>query len=290
MTDIKTWQQGGEDTQDPVPAWLFCDANTLIEGGRLVWYRIDTGYAQNSTYAAANPTNARCVGKSITHFDNTTANAFGNSGLAGAGPVNTNQGVFLCQGDGTVLQSSLGAPVFLVSDVTGTNNGLVTIGIAPTTSTGVLRPFVGYVSPPPVYPGTSGTTQSVPDPGKIAIRVGRLPAVGPVPGMLSQDYANDPIVHTAAFTVAAGYMHKINPSGATFAFTFPAITLAIDGMHIGIVNVSTGTTATVAAPNGSGNIGNCAGTSTGATAAGPTGGNVKTYTADYTQQAWLVGL
>jgi hypothetical protein len=108
--------------------------------------------------------------------------------------------------------------------------------------------------------------------------------------MAIQSYANDAAVHTGAFNTVPGYEHKINPSGATFAYTFPAITTAIDGMRIAVVNVSTGSTATVAAPNGSGNVGNCAGTSTGATAAGPTGGNVKTYTADFTQQAWLVGI
>lgn len=286
MTDIKTWQQGGEDTQDPVLASLYCDANTLIEGGRLVWARIDTGYATNSTYALAHPQNVRCVGKCIEHFDNTTGNAFGNSGSAGAGPVRVSQGLFLCNNDGTIVQGSFGFPVFMISDVTGTNNGLVTVGIG---SGGGAYPLVGYLAPPPIFPGTSGTLQSVPDPGKVCVRVGRNGLLG-IPGMAIQSYANDATVHTGAFNAVPGYMHKINPSGATFAYTFPAITAAIDGMRIAVVNVSTGSTATVAAPTGSNNVGNSAGTSTGATAAGPTGGNVKTYTADNTQGAWLVGI
>lgn len=287
MTDIKTFQHGGEDAQDPVLAYLYCDANILIEGGRLVWSRVDTGYAVNSTYALANPTNVRCWGKCIEHFDNTTANTFGNSGLAGAGPVRVNQGIFLCNNDTSVVQGSLGMPVFLISDVTGTNSGLVTVGLS---NGGGANPLVGYLSPPPIYPGTSGTTQNVPDPGKLAVRVARVPQVGPIPGMAIQSYANDATVHTGAFSTVPGFMHKINTSGATFAFTFPAITSKIDGMRIAVVNVSTGSTASVAAPTGSDNIGNCAGTSTGATAAGPTGGNVKTYTADNTGKAWLVGI
>ena len=57
-----------------------------------------------------------------------------------------------------------------------------------------------------------------------------------------------------------------------------------------MVNVSTGSTATVAVPNGSDNIGNSAGSATGATAAGPTGGSAIVYTADYTTHSWLVGI
>lgn len=290
MTDIKTWQSGGEDTQDPVLGYLLCDANTLIEGGRLVWSRIDTGYAQNSTYATANPTNVRCWGLCAEHFDNTTGNTFGNSGLAGAGPVRISQGLFLCNNDGSITQAYLGMPVYLVSDVTGTNNGLVTVGVSPI-SGGVSRPLVGYVAVPAIYPGTSGVTQSVPDAGKIQVRVARSPGMGPIPGIAQQDYTVDTTAaYSAAFTCLPGYVHKINPSGATFAYTFPAITAFNNGMKIGIVNVSTGSTATVAAPTGSDNIGNSAGTSTGATAAGPTGGNTKVYVADNTVKAWLVGL
>jgi hypothetical protein len=109
--------------------------------------------------------------------------------------------------------------------------------------------------------------------------------------VLQQDYTVDPTAaRSSAFTATVGFVHKINPSGATFAYTFPAITAAIDGMKIGVVNVSTGSTATVAAPTGSDNVGNSAGTATGATAAGPTGGLAKVYVADNGTKAWLVGL
>ncbi len=284
MTDIKTWQQGGEDTQDPVLGYGLVDANTLIEGGRVVWTRVDTGYATNSTYAIANPQNVRPWGKCAAHTDNTTGNAFGNSAAAGGAVVPFNQGLFLCNNDGTISQASVGAPVYLVSDVTPTNNSLVTVGLA-SMSGGVSRPFLGYVVPNPV------PTTSNPDGGKIPVRIGRVPGAGQIPGVAQLDYTMDPTTaYTAAFNVIPGYAHKFNPSGATFAYTFPAITVNNSGMKIAVVNVSTGTTATVAAPNGSDNIGNSAGTTTGATAAGPTGGATKVYVADYTTHAWLVGI
>lgn len=283
MTDIKTKQVGGEDTQDPVLGYGFVDANTLIEGGRLVWERIDTGYCTTSTYALANPTNARCLGICIEHCDNTTGNAFGNTGLAGGAIVRFNQGVFLLN-PSSITQAALQMPVFLVSDVTGTNNGLVTVGLVPMSS-GTSLPFVGYVAPNPV-PSTAN-----PDGGKVPVRISRASGVGPIPGVIQQDYTIDPTTaRTGAFTCVPGFAHAINPSGATFAYTLPAITSAIDGMKIGVYNVSTGSTATVAAPTGSDNVGNSAGSSTGATAAGPTGGNTKVYIADNTRKAWLVGL
>lgn len=284
MTDIKTWQEGGEDTQDPVLGSALVDANTLIEGGRLVWTRIDTGYATNSTYATSNPTNVRCWGKCTQHTDNTTSNTVGNSGAAGGVSVPFNQGIFLCNNDGSITQGYLGMPLYLVSDVTGTNNGLVTVGVAPTNGIGTTRPLVGYLTTPCIYPNVN------PDALKIAVRVARVPGNAPIPGMSQQGYSNDPKVYTGAFSAVPGFMYKINPSGATFAYTLPVISAKIDGMQIAVVNVSTGSTATVASPTGSDNVGNCAGTATGATAAGPTGGNVKTYTADATQLAWLVGI
>ncbi len=111
-----------------------------------------------------------------------------------------------------------------------------------------------------------------------------------VPANLVQSYANGGATLTAAFTAAIGTMYGINPSGATFAYTFPAITASNDGQKIAVFNVSTGSTATVAAPTGSDNVGNCAGSATGATAAGPTGGLTKVYTADNTRKAWIVGI
>jgi hypothetical protein len=284
VSDIKTWQQGGESTQDPVLGSLLVDANTLIEGGRLVWSRIDTGYATNSTYATSNPTNVRCWGKCTAHTDNSTTNTVGNSGLAGGASVPFNQGLFLCNNDGTVTQGWLGMPLYLVSDVTGTNNGLATVGIAPTNGSGTTRPIVGYLAAPAIFPNVN------PDALKLSVRVARQPGNAPSPGTAQASYSNDPKVYTGAFSAVAGFVYKINPSGATFAYTLPAITAKIDGMHIAVVNVSTGSTATVAAPTGSDNVGNCAGTATGATAAGPTGGNTKVYTADATQLAWLVGI
>lgn len=111
-----------------------------------------------------------------------------------------------------------------------------------------------------------------------------------VPGNLVQSYLSGGAALSAAFTAAIGMVYLINPSGATFAYTFPAISASNDGQKIAVVNVSTGSTATVAAPTGSDNVGNCAGTATGATAAGPTGGNVKVYTANNGVKAWLVGI
>lgn len=281
----KLFQQGGEDTQDPVPGSALMDANVIIYGGRLVWTRIDTGYAQDSVYAAANPTNVRCWGKATQTVDNLSSNnSQGNPGTAGVVSVPFNQGAFLANNDGTVVAGTLGMPLYLVSDVYSSNNSLLTVGIAPTDGAGTIRPFVGYSTTPDIYPNVN------PDALKVAVRVGRNPGNAPIPGVNQQSFSNDPKVYSAAFTATPGFMHKINPSGATFAFTFPAISSKIDGMKIGVINVSTGSTATVAAPTGSDNIGNSAGTSTGATAAGPTGGNVKTYTADNTQKAWLVGL
>jgi len=118
-----------------------------------------------------------------------------------------------------------------------------------------------------------------------------VPLVGLVqPANLVQSYLSGGAALSAAFTTAVGYVYLINPSGATFAYTMPAISASNDGQKIAVVNVSTGSTATVAAPTGSDNVGNCAGTATGATAAGPTGGNVKTYTANNQTKAWLVGI
>jgi hypothetical protein len=111
-----------------------------------------------------------------------------------------------------------------------------------------------------------------------------------VPGTSLQPYVNGGATLSAAFNVAAGFMYGINPSSVTFAITFPAINATIDGMKIAIINVSTGSTATICTPTGSDNVGNSAGAATGATAAGPTGGAVKTYTADNTRKAWLVGI
>jgi hypothetical protein len=60
-------------------------------------------------------------------------------------------------------------------------------------------------------------------------------------------------------------------------------------MHLAVVNVGAGTTATVANPTGSDSVGN-APSGTGATAAGPTTAAVKVYTADNTLKQWLVGI
>ncbi len=277
---VKTWQQGGEDTQDPVQCSLMMAANTIIYFGRLVWIQISTGYAVDSAYANANPGNVRCVGKAMMTVDNTTTNTVGNPGTGGVVPITVSQGVFLLNNDGSITNPSMSLPVYLVSDV----YSLPTIGTSPVTAAGVVQPFVGYVAPPDIYPNVN------PDALKVAVRVGQPSGTGPIPGVVVQRYTNDSLVHTGAFSASPGFMHKINPSGATFAYTLPAITKAIDGMAIAVINVSTGTTATVAAPTGSDNVGNCAGAATGATAAGPTGGNTKVYTADYTQLAWLVGI
>lgn len=112
---------------------------------------------------------------------------------------------------------------------------------------------------------------------------------GVLPASNAQAYITDATTHSAAFNCVIGYQHMIDVSGATFAYTLPPITSAIDGQKIAIVNVGAGTTATVAAPTGSDAVGNATG-STGATAAGPTTGAVKTYTANNTLKQWLVGI
>ncbi len=287
MTDYKTKPVGGEDTPLSVLDYGLGDANVIIEGGRLVWSRLDTGYMQNSTYAlaAATVANVRCWGVCQEHFDNSApvggapVNAFNNPGTAGV-PMRFARGVFLLTGDGSVLQAQIGLPVYLLHD--GESGQTGTAPTITANSGGGAYPFVGYVTTNP-----RGSTAN-PDPSKIPISIGLLSAK--ISGATQQDYVNDPTTHTGAFTAAIGTVHKINPSGATFAYQFPAITQAIDGMHLAVVNISTGSTATVAAPAGSDNVGNSAGTATGATAAGPTGGAVKTYVADNTLKAWLVGI
>ncbi len=285
MTDFKTKQVGGEDSPVPVLDYGLADANVVIEGGRLVWQRLDTGYMQNSTYALANPTNVRCWGVCIEHCDNSTptggapVNAFNNPGTAGT-RMRYSRSVFLVTGDGSVLQAQIGLPVFLLHDgESGQTNTPPTI----TATSGVsgVYPFVGYVTTNP----NSATAN--PDASKIPVVVGTAENTKKIPAM---EYINDATVHTGAFTCAVRHMHKFTPSGATFAYTLPAITQAIDGMHVAVINTSTGSTATVAAPTGSDNIGNSAGTATGATAAGPAAGLGIVYTADNTGKAWLVGI
>ncbi len=137
---------------------------------------------------------------------------------------------------------------------------------------------------------TSSTCTRIRVTTAVAPRMAAAAAGALVPGNLAQAYLNGGATLSAAFTAAIGTMYAINPSGTTFAYAFPAISATNDGQKIGIVNVSTGSTATVAAGAGSDNIGNSAGTATGATAAGPLGGLTKVYTADNTRKAWLVGL
>jgi hypothetical protein len=280
--EIKLWKQGGEDSPDPVNGYLLMDSNTIIYYGRLVWSRIDTGYATDSTYALAHPQNVRCWGKALATVDNTTTNTQGNPGTAGVVPIPFGMGIYLCYNDGSITAPNLNEPVYLVSDQASSNSSEVTVGVAPN-GTGIIRPLVGFIMPPTIYPNVN------PDALRIPVRVGQFSGVGPVPGVALQSYTNDATVYTASFSVVPGCMHKINVSGAAFTYTFPAITQAIDGMKIAVVNVGAGTTATVAAPTGSDNVGNYT-TGTGATAAGPTTAAVKVYTADNTQKAWLVGI
>jgi hypothetical protein len=127
--------------------------------------------------------------------------------------------------------------------------------------------------------------------GSTSVAPPALPATSTiVPGTLVQAYASGGAAFAAAFAAAIGTVYLINPSGATFAYTMPAVSAGNDGQKIAVVNVSTGSTATVAAPTGSDNVGNCAGTATGATAAGPTGGLAKVYTANNQTKSWLVGI
>lgn len=279
MADIKTKQVSGNETPWPVIDYFLGDANTLIEGNRLVWARRDTGFAQNSTYAVANPLNVVCLGVCQEHFDNTTGNAFSNSGLTGA-RGRYNRGVFLCNNDGTLSQSSLGAPVFLVSDVTPTNNSLVTVSAS---SAGGSRPYVGFVTTNP-----RGSTE-VPDGGKIPVAIGIFSNGANVPGTLTQDYINDPTIHTAAFTVVPGVMHKFNFQ-ATGNINFPVITAAMDGYHLSLVNLGTGATAVTLVGGGTNNVGIVANGVTGATAASPASAKAQVYCADFTQGSWVPGI
>lgn len=280
MSDTKTKACGGEDTPLSVLDQYIADANTIYEGNRLLWVRRDTGYAQTSTYAVSNPQNVVCLGVIDQHFDNTTGNAFGNSGNAGQRGGQYKRGVFLCQGDGTVLQSSIGLPVFLVTDVTGSNNGLVTVSLS---SAAGSRPLVGFVTTNP------RSSSDNPDPSKIPIAIGIAPFPAGVPATLQNDYIDDATIHTAAFTVVPGVMHTFNFQN-TANINFPAVTSLIDGYRLALLNQGTGATASTLVGSGTTNIGLVGSGTTGATAAGPASLKVQTYVANNTLGSWIPGL
>lgn len=285
MSDIKTKAAGGETTPIDVQDYFLADANTVYEGNRLVWARRDTGFAQTSTYALANPSNVICLGRIIEHLDNTTptggalVNGFNNPGTTGV-RGRYDRGVYLLQGDGTVLQSSLGLPVYLVSDVTGTNNGLVTVSLS---SLGGARPIVGWVSTNP-----RGSTD-IPDASKIPVVIGMTPYPAGIPATLQPMYADDPTIHTVAFTVVPGEMHTFNFQN-TANINFPSVSAIIDGFAIGLINQGTGATASTLSPVGANNVGVVGAGTTGATAAGPKSLSVQTYIANNTLGSWVPGL
>lgn len=166
---------------------------------------------------------------------------------------------------------------------------IVVIDNAPTPASVTYTVNAGDVLPGEWTAFTSTTCSRI----RITTALGPI-AAGPalptiVPATQAQSYVTDATTHAAAFSCSVGYQHMINVSGATFAYTLPPITAAVDGQRIAIVNVGAGTTATVAIPTGSDAVGNATG-STGATAAGPTTGAVKVYCANNTLKQWLVGI
>lgn len=286
MSDTKTKAVGGETSPIPVLDYFLADANVLIEGNRIVWARRDTGYAQNSTYALANPQNAVCLGRCIEHLDNTTplggaaVNAFNNPGTSGV-RGRYDRGIFLCNGDGTITQASLGQPVFLVSDVTGTNNGVVTVGLSPLAG---ARPLVGFVTTNP-----RGSTDN-PDASKIPVAIGLTPYLAGIPATLSPEYIDDNVtIHSAAFTVVPGVMHTFNFQ-ATANINFPAVSQLLDGMKLAIINQGTGATASTLVAGGTSNMGVAGAGTTGATAAGPKSLSVQNYVANNFLGAWIPSL
>lgn len=199
MADVKTWQISA-DNAIPKTGSLPVDANTIIEGGRLVWSRIDTGYATNSTYALAHPTNVRCWGICAQHTDNSTATPqSGANGTAGSCMVPLYAGVSLLKGDSTVTLVDMGSYVYLQSD-SGTT--------APTvqdTDGGGSLPLVGYVAP---YVRSSTAS---PDPSAIPVAIGmaRPDVANPeLPGGSSSAYRMTGVVTSnvgtlSSFTVAS---------------------------------------------------------------------------------------
>ncbi len=149
-------------------------------------------------------------------------------------------------------------------------------------STTCSNALIGSTWPPPPSFGVAGILP-------LPLGSGSNYVSGVLPAGNVQAFTTDASTHTSAFNCTVGSQHMINPSGATFAYTLPAISVTNDGQRIAVVNVSGGTTATVAAPTGSDAVANTTG-STGATAVGPTGGNVKTYVANNTLKQWLIGL
>jgi|SRR5271166_1358584 len=280
MADTKTKTLSTTVPLD-VEDYFLADANTLYEGDRLVWVRRDTANAQNSTYAAANPANVVCLGVIKEHLDNTTANQFNNPGTAGVVRGRYARGVFLCLSDGTVGATSIGQPVFLNSDVTGTNNGLVCVSL---TSLGGARPCVGWVTTQP------RTSTEIPDASKIPVAIGLVPFEGGYPATLVTAYVDDAVtVHSAAFTVVPGVMHAFNFQ-ATANINFPVVTSLIDGYKVGLINQGTGATASILLSSGTTNIGLVSSTTTGATAAGPASTKVQTYVANNLLGSWIPGL
>ena len=283
MADTKIKQVGGTTTPIEVEDYFIADATTIYEGDRLLWIRRDTGYAQTSTYALANPANVWCAGVIKEHVDTNAGNVFNYPTTAGqvlAGRYF--RGVFLLAGDGTISQSSVGLPVFLVSDVSGTNNGLPTVS---TSSASGSRPLVGYVVTNPRGASSIPTT----DQNRFPIAIGVIPSPAGIPATLVQSYMDDATLHTAAFTVVPGLMHSFNFQ-ATANINFPAVTALIDGYKVALINQGTGATASTLLSSGTTNIGIVGNTTTGATAAGPTSLTKQTYVANYTLGAWIPGL
>jgi hypothetical protein len=154
--------------------------------------------------------------------------------------------------------------------------------VVPASAVGATSSALGGVE---LAGGLGGAGSSATSP---VLALGTSLQTGVLPGPNSQAFADGGTAATAGFTAAVGTRYKLNPSGATFAVTFPAISSTNDGQEILLANVATaGSTATVVAPTGSDNVGNVS-SGTGATVAGPVRGKANLYVADNTLKAWLV--
>ena len=157
MADIKSPIVGGETSPDPILTFLDVAANTLIEGGRLVWSDA-SGYAIPSSSAVAS---SKCWGICDERADNRTSNT--PYGAAGAKKVTVRQGIALVtSSDGTGVRAAVGSAVYLVSD---TGTGAIDVS---TDDAGGTRPLVGGIVPNP-----RGSTDPS-DASKVPVRIAAL--------------------------------------------------------------------------------------------------------------------
>ena len=193
MADIKSPIVGGETSPDPILTFLDVAANTLIEGGRLVWSDA-SGYAIPSSSAVAS---SKCWGICDERADNRTSNS--PYGAAGAKKVPIRQGVALCtSSDGTGVRAAVGSAVYLVSD---TGTGAIDVS---TDDAGGTRPLVGGIVPNP-----RGSTDPS-DASKVPVRIAQLRPDVNNPELAatraSAFTARNVATSMAAFAVASGVL------------------------------------------------------------------------------------